>query len=66
MNKSNEPSRNYKEVFILGKVYRIEVSMEEYLAYTTEESDKVRVMQYASRFGSMQRGIAALAEEIKT
>jgi conjugation system TraG family ATPase len=66
MNKANEPGRNYKEVFILGRVYRVEVSPEEYLAYTTEESDKIKVTNYAARFGSMQRGIAALAEELKT
>lgn len=66
MNRANEHGRHYKEVFILGKVYRIEVSPEEYLAYTTEEADKIKVMQYASRFGSMQKGIAALANEIKT
>ena len=37
----------YKEVFIslggmLSKVYRTEVSLEEYLAYTTEETEKMK------------------------
>jgi conjugation system TraG family ATPase len=56
INKANDPSKKYKEVFIsLGgthsKVYRVEVSAEEYLAYTTEEKEKVKLMQYADQFG---------------
>lgn len=70
INKANDPKRKYKEVFIslggmLSKVYATEVSTEEYLAYTTEESEKVKVMQYAARYGSIQKGIAALAAEMK-
>ncbi|MDC7218066.1 MAG: hypothetical protein PQJ28_03480, partial [Spirochaetales bacterium] len=58
------------EVFIslggvLSKVYRTEVSPEEYYAYTTEESEKVKVQQYAARFGGdVRRGIAALIQEL--
>ncbi|MEJ7558123.1 MAG: TraG family conjugative transposon ATPase [Pedobacter sp.] len=71
MNKANDPKRKYKEVFIsLGgqhsKVYRTEVSLEEYLAYTTEESEKMKVQQYADQYGSIQKGIAVLAQEIRT
>lgn len=71
VNKANDPLRKYKEVFIslggtLSRVYRTEVSLEEYLCYTTEESEKIKVIEYASRFGSMQKGIAALAEEIRS
>lgn len=71
VNKSNDPGRKYKEVFIslggqLSKVYRTEVSLEEYLAYTTEQSEKVKVEQYAARYnGDIRKGIAALAKEIK-
>jgi conjugation system TraG family ATPase len=70
VNKANDPSRKYKEVFIslggiLSKVYRTEVSPEEYLAYTTEEKEKVKVQEYALKFGSMEKGIAALADEMK-
>ncbi|MDP4247381.1 MAG: conjugal transfer protein TraG, partial [Bacteroidota bacterium] len=68
LNKANDPTRRYKEVFIglggvLSKVYRTEVSQEEYLAYTTEESEKVKVAEYAKRFGSMQAGIEILTAE---
>ncbi len=56
INKANDSTKKYKEVFIsLGgthsKVYRVEVSPEEYLAYTTEEKEKVKLMQYAEQFG---------------
>lgn len=71
MNKANDPKRKYKEVFIsiggqLSKVYRTEVSLEEYLAYTTEEREKVQVNEYARRYGSIQKGIAVLANEMRT
>jgi len=70
VNKANDPARKYKEVFIslggmLSKVYRTEVSPEEYLAYTTEETEKVKVMQYARKYGSIQKGIAALTRDMK-
>ncbi|MDQ0966853.1 conjugation system TraG family ATPase [Flavobacterium sp. W4I14] len=70
MNKANEPGRKYKEVtFILGqhsKVYRTEVSLEEYYAYTTEEREKVVVQAYARKYGSIQKGIAVLAQELRS
>ncbi len=70
MNKANDPKRKYKEVFIsLGgqhsKVYRTEVSLEEYLAYTTEETEKMKVQEYTKKYGSIQRGISVLANEIR-
>lgn len=68
INKANDPNRKYKEVFIslggvLSKVYRTEVSPEEYLTYTTEEKEKVKVQQAAAKFGSIERGIAALTQK---
>jgi conjugation system TraG family ATPase len=70
INKANDPTKKYKEVFIslggvLSKVYRTEVSPEEYLAYTTEEKEKVKVQAYAAKFGGdIEKGIKALADEI--
>lgn len=63
INKANDPAKKYKEVFIslggmLSKVYRVEVSAEEYLAYTTEETEKFRVMQLAEQFdGNIKKAI---------
>lgn len=66
INKANDPLRKYKEVFIslggvLSKVYRTEVSPEEYLAYTTEESEKVSLQAFTARQGgNLEKGIAAM------
>lgn len=49
---------------MLSKVYRTEVSTEEYLAYTTEENEKIKVHEYAKKYGSIKKGIAALALDI--
>lgn len=71
VNKANDPDKKYKEVFIslggmLSKVYRTEVSLEEYLAYTTEETEKMKVQAYAKKFGGdIKRGIAALANDLR-
>ncbi|WEK21357.1 MAG: TraG family conjugative transposon ATPase [Candidatus Pedobacter colombiensis] len=71
VNKSNDPTKKYKEVFIsLGgmqsKVYRTEVSLEEYLAYTTEQTEKVKLTEYAEKFGGdIRKGIAAMAADIR-
>ncbi|MDX9880554.1 MAG: TraG family conjugative transposon ATPase [Prolixibacteraceae bacterium] len=71
VNKANDPAKKYKEVFIslggvLSKVYRTEVSLEEYLAYTTEQTEKVKLAEYAVRFGGdIRKGIAAMAEDMR-
>ncbi|RYY52434.1 MAG: TraG family conjugative transposon ATPase, partial [Chitinophagaceae bacterium] len=61
VNKANEPGQNYREVFIDQggqklSVYRNQLSVEEYLAYTTEETEKLQVMDYAEKYGSMEKG----------
>ncbi|HET7117762.1 MAG TPA: TraG family conjugative transposon ATPase [Hanamia sp.] len=72
VNKSNDPTKKYKEVFIslggiLSKVYRTEVSLEEYLAYSTEQTEKVKLMEYAAKFdGDMRKGISAMAEDMRS
>ncbi|RRN77367.1 conjugal transfer protein TraG, partial [Pseudoxanthomonas sp. SGD-10] len=70
VNKANDPKRKYKEVFIsLGgqqsKVYRTEVSPHEYLTYTTEEKEKLKVEQYAKEYGCIEKAITAIVNENK-
>lgn len=70
VNRNNEPGKKYREVFIdLGgqimKVYRNELSPEEYYTYTTEEREKLKVQEYAERFGGMERGIKQLVADQK-
>ncbi|QEH43906.1 TraG family conjugative transposon ATPase [Chitinophaga sp. XS-30] len=69
LNKNKEPGRVYKEVWIdLGghsKVYRIEVSPEEYYIYTTEQKEKVLVEKYTEKYGSIRAGVKALVADLK-
>ena len=74
INLSNDPKRLYKEVWIgLGgvqsAVYATETSVEEYLTYTTEESEKMQVMELAEKLGGdIEAAIQQLAckRETKT
>ena len=67
INMSNNPNRLYKEVWIgLGgaqsAVYATEVSKSEYLTYTTEETEKLEVMQLSEKLGGdMEQAIKRLA-----
>ena len=68
INLSNDPARRYKEVFIsLGgmqsAVYATEVSDEEYLAFTTEQTEKMEVYALAEKLdGDIEAAIRQLAE----
>lgn len=69
LNLSNDTSRLYKEVWIgLGgvqsAVYATEVSEEEYLTYTTEETEKTEVFALAEKMGGdLEGAIRRLARE---
>ncbi len=71
INQNNAAHRKYKEVWIgLGgtqsAVYATEVSTEEYLCYTTEESEKMEVMNLAEKLGgNMELAIKQLAAKSK-
>lgn len=67
INQNNDPSRKYKEVWIgLGgthsAVYATEVSQQEYLAYTTEEAEKLEVLELAREMeGDVEAAIKKIA-----
>lgn len=71
INMANNPSRLYKEVWIgLGgtqsAVYATEVSTEEYLAFTTEETEKMEVCALAEKMdGDIEAAIRQLADRRK-
>ncbi len=70
MNKAKDPTKKYMDIFFslggtLSAVLRNEVSPEEYYVYTTEEREKIKVQEYAKKYGSIQRGIVALISETK-
>ncbi|MGF7080381.1 TraG family conjugative transposon ATPase [Mucilaginibacter sp. UYCu711] len=70
MNRANDERYKYKEVFIslngqLSRVYRTEVSREEYWTYTTESAEKAKVQQYTQKYGDIRKAIAMIVLEEK-
>ena len=69
INMANHPNRLYKEVWIgLGgvqsAVYATEVSKSEYLTYTTEESEKMEVLNLTEKLdGDIELAIKQLTEK---
>lgn len=68
LNRANDPNYRYREVYIelgqLTKVYRFEPSVEEYYAYTTEQTEKLKVKEYAARYGGdIRKGLQALVQD---
>lgn len=58
-----------REIYIdiagkITKVYKNELCPEEYYAYTTDGEERVKVAQYAERFGSIEKGIESLVTEL--
>jgi conjugation system TraG family ATPase len=71
INLDLKHGRKYKEVWIgLGgvksAVYAVEVSPEEYFCYTTEETEKMKMIDIAKRKGgSIEQAIKEMANEIR-
>jgi conjugation system TraG family ATPase len=69
INMNNHPSRKYKEVWVgLGgvqsAVYATEVSAEEYMTYTTEETEKLEVQKRTDKLdGNIELAIKQLADK---
>ncbi|NHA05499.1 TraG family conjugative transposon ATPase [Mucilaginibacter sp. HC2] len=59
----------FKEVYIrrgaVGEVYGVEVSLPQYLTYTTEKPEKSAVESYTNRFGSYPEGLDAFIRNFK-
>jgi len=71
INKGHEAGSLYKDLWIgLGanwsKVYRLEVSLEEYFTYTSDQKDKVLVQQYIEKYGDVKTAIGRLAADWRT
>jgi conjugation system TraG family ATPase len=70
LNKANEEGRQYREVFVdqggqRMNVYRNEISLEEYLVYTTEETEKMKVQEFTAKYGDILTAVKMLAIEIR-
>lgn len=59
----------FKEVYIrrgaVGEVYGVEVSIFQYLTYTTEKPEKSAVEIYVNYFGSYEKGLNAFVPEMR-
>ncbi|WPU99098.1 TraG family conjugative transposon ATPase [Mucilaginibacter sp. cycad4] len=66
---NTEGRGRFKEVYIrrgaVGEVYGVEVSLHQYLTYTTEKPEKSAIESYVSRFGSYQDGLDAFISDFK-
>ncbi|KRT17741.1 conjugal transfer protein TraG [Pedobacter ginsenosidimutans] len=60
----------FKEVYIkrgsIGEVYGVEVSMFQYLIFTTEKPEKTAVESYVATFGSYPAGLEAFVSDLKS
>jgi hypothetical protein len=60
----------FKEVYIrrgaTGEVYGVEVSLHQYLTYTTEKPEKSAVEKYIGRFGTYSEGLDAFVSDFQT
>ncbi|MBS1659507.1 MAG: TraG family conjugative transposon ATPase [Bacteroidetes bacterium] len=70
LNKGHEPGRSYKDCWIgLGatssKVYRVEVSPEEYYVYTSEQREKKLVREFITKAGNVKDGVKLLLNTLK-
>lgn len=62
-------NKDDREIFIdlggqIQKVLRNELCKQEYYTYTTEGSERVKVLEMAAKHGSMEKGIEALIKEL--
>lgn len=59
----------FKEVYIrrgmTGEVYGVEVSLQQYLTYTTEKPEKNAVEKYADHYGSYPAGLDAFVADME-
>ena len=66
---NHEGRGRFKEVYIrrgsAGEVYGVEVSLYQYLTYTTEKPEKSAIEIYIQAFGGYQMGLDAFVEDFK-
>lgn len=67
--ENTEGRGRFKEVYIrrgsTGEVYGVEVSLHQYLTYTTEKPEKSAVEKYTERFGSYAEGLDAFVKDFQ-
>ncbi|WP_207424981.1 TraG family conjugative transposon ATPase [Pedobacter sp. SYSU D00535] len=65
---NREGRSRFKEVYIRrgssGEVYGVEVSLHQYLVYTTEKPEKTAVEHYVNRFRDYRKGLDAFVSDL--
>ncbi|QJD96096.1 TraG family conjugative transposon ATPase [Mucilaginibacter robiniae] len=61
-------NKDNREIFVdiggqVMKVFKNELCPEEYYAYTTEGTERVRVLELAAQYGSMEKGIEMMVQQ---
>ncbi|MCA5006145.1 TraG family conjugative transposon ATPase [Sphingobacterium bovistauri] len=68
--ENKEKRGRFKEVYIrrgtTGEVYGVEVSIYQYLCYTTEKPEKSAVESYVRKQGNYRDGLTAFVEDLKS
>jgi conjugation system TraG family ATPase len=64
-------NKDEREIFVgiggqIMKVFKNELCPEEYYTYTTEGRERVKVLEYAEKYGGMEKGIEMLVREHNT
>lgn len=66
---NKEGRGRFKEVYIrrgsTGEVYGVEVSLHQYLTYTTEKPEKSAIEHYVRRFNSYEKGLDAFINDLQ-
>ncbi|WP_316738459.1 TraG family conjugative transposon ATPase [Pedobacter aquatilis] len=59
----------FKEVYIkrgaYGEVYGVEVSLEQYICYTTEKPEKMALEKYADKLGDFEMAVKAFVQDFR-
>lgn len=67
--KNKEGRGRFKEFYLKrgsrGEVYGNEVSMEQYLTYTTEKPEKSAILHYVNALGSYNKALSAFVADVK-
>lgn len=67
--ENTEGRSRFKEVYIrrgsVGEIYGVEVSVEQYLTYTTEKPEKTAVEIYVKHFGSYPKSLDRFVSDLK-
>jgi conjugation system TraG family ATPase len=71
LNRVQQPGVSGKEFFVMqgnghSRVYRLELSMEELMLFTSDEPQRIKIEEYTSKHHGLWEGIKALAADVRS